>query len=111
MAVQSTVRSITVETRIRYEPWKLPRDARHFTMTAAIRQLLVVDRKNLDELISTSALLSSSLDDLDSLSELSQVDAQRLQMVTDRYSQLMETLSNLLKSMSDTESSIVQNLK
>jgi hypothetical protein len=47
----------------------------------------------------------------DSLSELSEIESLRLQMVMDRLSKLMSTLSNLLKKASDTTSQIVQNLK
>jgi hypothetical protein len=35
----------------------------------------------------------------------------RLQMALDRRSKLLETLSNVLKKLADTEGSIVQNLK
>ena len=48
---------------------------------------------------------------LDSLSELGEMESLRLQMAMDRLSKLMTTLSNLLKKISDTESSIIQNLK
>jgi Arc/MetJ-type ribon-helix-helix transcriptional regulator len=48
---------------------------------------------------------------LDSLSELGEMESLRLQMAMDRVSKLMTTLSNLLKKISDTESSIIQNLK
>jgi hypothetical protein len=50
-------------------------------------------------------------DQLDSLSEMGEMDSLRLQMLMDRRSKLMETLSNMLKKSSDTASSIVQNLK
>jgi len=49
--------------------------------------------------------------ELDSLSELGEMEALRLQMAMDRMSKLMSTLSNLLKKMSDTAASITQNLK
>jgi uncharacterized protein YukE len=49
--------------------------------------------------------------DLDSLSEMGEMESLRLQMAMDRLSKMMSTLSNLLKKMSDTASSIVQNLK
>lgn len=49
--------------------------------------------------------------DLDSMSEMGEMESLRLQMALDRMSKLMSTLSNLLKKSSDTASSIVQNLK
>jgi Arc/MetJ-type ribon-helix-helix transcriptional regulator len=48
---------------------------------------------------------------LDSMSELSEMTSLRLQMVMDRRSKLMETLSNIMKSSSDTQGTIVGNLK
>jgi len=48
---------------------------------------------------------------LDSIGEIGETEALRLQMATDRLSKLMSTLSNLLKKISDTQQSIVQNLK
>ena len=49
--------------------------------------------------------------DLDSLSEMGEMELLRLQMAMDRLAKMMETLSNMLKKMSDTQSAIVQNLK
>jgi hypothetical protein len=51
------------------------------------------------------------LRNLDSAGDLSQLDSLRLQMMMDRLSKVMSTLSNILKKMSDTSSQIVQNLK
>lgn len=50
-------------------------------------------------------------DKLDSLSELGQLESLRLQMLMDRRSKALSTLSNLLKKISDTSQSITQNLK
>jgi len=49
--------------------------------------------------------------DLDSLSEMGEMESLRMQMVMDRLSKMMTTLSNLLKKMSDTAQGITQNLK
>ena len=49
--------------------------------------------------------------DLDSMSELAEMESLRLQMAMDRRSKFMEALSNIMKKMSDTDSAIVQNLK
>jgi putative addiction module CopG family antidote len=48
---------------------------------------------------------------LDSMSELSEMTSLRLQMAMDRRSKLMETLSNIMKANSDTQGTIVGNLK
>jgi hypothetical protein len=57
------------------------------------------------------SLIDQAKADLDSLSEMGEMESLRLQMAMDRLSKLMSTLSNLLKKVSDTASSIVQNLK
>jgi hypothetical protein len=48
---------------------------------------------------------------LANMTDMSDKTAQQLQMAMDRRSKLMETLSNVLKSISDTQNTIVQNLK
>ena len=63
----------------------------------------------------TRAELDASIDqaknELDSISEMGEMVSLRLQMVMDRTSKMMSTLSNLLKKISDTQNSIVQNIK
>jgi hypothetical protein len=63
----------------------------------------------------TRAELDASIDqmktDLDSMSEMGEMQSLRLQMAMDRMSKMMSTLSNLLKKISDTQGSIVQNIK
>jgi methylthioribose-1-phosphate isomerase len=63
----------------------------------------------------TKAELDASVDqmksDLDSMSEMSEEQSLRLQMAMDRVSKTMETLSNMLKKMSDTAEGITQNIK
>ena len=49
--------------------------------------------------------------DLDSMSEMGEMESLRLQMAMDRMSKMMSTLSNLLKKISDAQNSITQNLK
>jgi hypothetical protein len=48
---------------------------------------------------------------LDILNEMGEMESLRLHMAMDRLSKLMSTLSNILKKISDTDSSLVQNLK
>lgn len=49
--------------------------------------------------------------DLDSMSEMGEMESLRLQMAMNRMSKMMSTLSNILKKISDTSQSIIQNLK
>lgn len=48
---------------------------------------------------------------LDSMSEMGEMESLRLQMAMDRLAKMMSTLSNILKKLSDTASQITQNLK
>ena len=57
------------------------------------------------------AIRESMKGDLDSMSEMGEMESLRLQMAMDRLSKLMSTLSNLLKKSSETSSGIIQNLK
>jgi hypothetical protein len=49
--------------------------------------------------------------DLDSMSEMGEMESLRLQMAMDRMSKMMSTLSNVMKQVSDTERAITGNLK
>ena len=57
------------------------------------------------------AMLSRSKDKLDSLNEMSEATSLRLQMTMDRRSKFISALSNVMKKISTTSDSIVQNLK
>ena len=48
---------------------------------------------------------------LDTMSEMGEMELLRLQMAMDRVSKYMTALSNILKKISDTDSAIVANLK
>jgi len=48
---------------------------------------------------------------LDSLNELSETQSLQLQMTMDRRSKLIDTLSNVMKSIANTSDAVVQNLK
>lgn len=56
-------------------------------------------------------MVDEAKSDLDSMAEMGEMESLRLQMAMDRMSKMMSTLSNLLKKISDTSSSIIQNLK
>jgi hypothetical protein len=61
-----------------------------------------------DDLSEVSRNLSENLD---SMNDLGQMTSSRLQMAMDRQSKFVEALSNLMKTISQTEDSVVQNLK
>lgn len=48
---------------------------------------------------------------LDSLSAMGEMESLRLQMAMGRHSRMMSTLSNIMKTMSDTSEAITSNLK
>jgi hypothetical protein len=57
------------------------------------------------------SLLLDAKQDLDTLDQMSEEQSLRLQMLMDRRSKFIETLSNIMKKLSDTSSSIISNLK
>lgn len=56
-------------------------------------------------------LTASMKNDLDKMSDMGESESLRLQMAMDRLSKMMNTLSNILKKISDTSQSITQNMK
>ena len=57
------------------------------------------------------AAIDKAKSDLDSMSEMGEMESLRLQMAMDRLSKMMSTLSNLLKKASETQEGIIQNIK
>ncbi len=57
------------------------------------------------------AMIEQMKTDLNSMSEMSEMESLRLQMAMDRLNKMLSTLSNLLKKISDTSGQIIQNLK
>ncbi len=51
------------------------------------------------------------IDDIDSMSEMGEMESLRLQMMMDRITKMMSALSNLMKKLSDTSQQVVQNMK
>lgn len=66
------------------------------------------DKASLREL---EEAIAAAKAELDSMSEMGEVESLRLQMAMDRMSKLMSTLSNVLKKISETANQITQNLK
>lgn len=50
-------------------------------------------------------------DKIEAMSEMSEMTSLRLQMIMDRRSKFISTLSNIMKKISTTQETIVQNLK
>jgi len=48
---------------------------------------------------------------LDDMSEMGEMTSLRLQMVMDRMSKMLSTLSNVMKMLSSTQDAVVQNIK
>ena len=57
------------------------------------------------------AILESVKNDLDSMSEMGEMESLRMQMAMDRLSKIMSTLSNILKKISESANTIASNLK
>jgi chromosome segregation ATPase len=68
-------------------------------------------QKALTDLEALKALQQALNAQLDSINEMSEMTSMDLQMAMDRRSKFVETLSNVLKKISDTQASIVQNMK
>ena len=77
-------------------------------MRAAMQRMRMSRVKSAQEL---NADMQSVKNGLDSMSDMSEMESMRLQMAMDRYSKLMEALSNIMKKMSDTNGNIINNLK
>ena len=56
-------------------------------------------------------LSSKAQDDLSSMSDMSELMSMRLQLLMDRRSKFLETISNVLKKVSSTADEIVANIK
>ena len=70
-------------------------------------------RRNCSEFSTADAdtLIAKNQNIMDNLTDMSELTQLRLQTYMDKRSKAMETLSNLLKKISDTSSTIVQNMK
>ena len=78
---------------------------------AANSKLVVANIKVRPGVTAVKSADTTSAAKTDSLGEMSEEQQLRLQMAMDRRTKAMETLSNLLNKMSDTQSNIVSNLK
>ena len=81
------------------------------SIMAEVKAVNTAKSKQRQALADAAATKSRLRDRLDSQGELSQSDSMQLQMATDRRAKAIEMLSNLMKKMSDTQSTIVGNLK
>ena len=65
----------------------------------------------IDTIAQLEAIRDNLKGKLDSMSEMSEMTSLRLQMIMDRRSKLLSTLSNVMKKISATQDSLVQNIK
>ncbi len=102
------VRSKDAATQLRNPP---PRNS----AAIAQRPAPAFNREDITVRPIPKAQLDSQIDkaknDIDSMSEMGEMESLRLQMSMDRLSKMMSTLSNLMKKMSDTASGITPNIK
>ena len=75
------------------------------TQLVQLRDSITVTKAEVD------GLVDKMKNDLDSMSEMGEMESLRLQMAMDRLSKMMSTLSNILKKISDTQQQITQNMK
>ncbi len=95
----------------------------NFRLARSLDSLIKRDQLNLNWKLSSylldntttkgdvDVMVDKAKSDLDSMSEMGEMESLRLQMAMDRLSKMFSTLSNLLKKASDTAQSITQNLK
>lgn len=75
------------------------------TLARTYSRLKIVPKTEIDNAV------DKAKSDLDSMSEMGEMESLRLQMAMDRMSKMMSTLSNILKKISDTQNQIIQNMK
>ncbi len=63
------------------------------------------------ELVPRKEIRDEAVDNLEEMSEFSEMTSMRLQMTMDRRSKFTETLSNIMKAIDSTQDTLVQNLK
>jgi predicted nucleotidyltransferase len=79
------------------------------TNNAKAQQRVFIEKnKKLKDSLHGNSEIKNNSDNLNDMTEMQQL---RLQMYMDRRQKAMETISNLMKKIADTESSIIQNLK
>ncbi len=84
-------------------------DARELLARAARARAGIADSDS--KKASLDAMTDEMKSDMDSMSEMGEMESLRLQMAMDRLSKMMATLSNVLKKINDTTQAIPQNLK
>lgn len=92
--------------------WRQYRDCRKLYALAVLNDATRIEQ--LSNLLADT-LAEFAIDeikrDVDSMSEMGEMESLRLQMAMDRLSKMMSTLSNLLKKISDTAAEITKNMK
>ena len=86
-------------------------DARALLTSAKQLEANYAPRPGQPSMADLDASIDELKDRLDSLPDVSEMDQLKLQMLMDRMSKAETTLSNLLKKISDTQHSIIKNVK
>jgi hypothetical protein len=68
-------------------------------------------KAHLDDIAQLRSVRDDLKNQLDSMNEVTEMTSLRLQMLTDRRSKFVATLSNIMKKISATQDTLVQNLK
>jgi hypothetical protein len=76
-----------------------------------LRQIMAQTKATNDSKAALRQQQQAMSDKKDSLSDMSEMQQMRLQMAMDRRSKMVEALSNMMKKMSDTDNSIIKNMK
>jgi len=80
-------------------------------MDQSIQTINAEIQKTLADLKQLKAIQQDLSGDLNSMNEMSEMTSMALQMAMDRRSKFVEALSNVLKSINDTQQQIVANMK
>jgi exonuclease I len=68
-------------------------------------------RGKIDDIAQLEAIRDNLKGELDNMNEMSEMTSLRLQMMMDRRSKFISTLSNIMKKISTSQDTLVQNLK
>lgn len=80
-------------------------------MDQSIQTINAEIQKALADLKQLKAIQQNLSGDLNSMNEMSEMTSMSLQMAMDRRSKFLDALSNVLKSINDTQLQIVANMK
>ena len=86
-------------------------NAQLMAMDSKMQAVQAEIQKAQTDLENLKAIQNNLKGQLDAMNEMSEMTSMRLQMAMDRRSKFVEALSNIMKKIDDTQSTIVQNMK